>query len=648
MKIKIKKFKRLENVEFAVPATIAGGNGSGKTTMLEAISFCLTGKDLTGKVFDELYDNRVPLQEAVADVEFTDSYHNTFRRVVKPQFAINRQGEEKLKIARSTQCYKNGIESNDYAPLFDDFSKLGTNWLFEQNETDMRKFFISLLKDRMPDFDLNEKQAELKQNKKLQNSEKSAIEALNNANIQDVEVPEITASDDEYQNALLSRQSTSKSAENANAENQKRLSAHNAKLSAISTEMSQNEKYLGLAMIELKKAKEALKEAKNECFAPQELKPTENIVAEIERLNTELAEKPFFNDLQEVYDGGFCKEATSNAEKIKELAKKEFVYVESENDGKCPLSNIECPTAKEHAKEAQRVKFEAERAKEMEALRAENRVALNNFMSKCNSDFLASKNLLELAEKSLAQIDKQNADIQKKNEEISNRFETEKQKKIAELTEKVNELTQAISEFEANSEKLKAEYEVVNSTKIEFVEVADVVISDELKAKHELFEAQKKAKIEAEAINTHNQKLREQNETEKQRIRQSLMAIAEKIADLEAEISDYFANLADIVTEVFTGDYKIEVELQKYVITKDEYADCFIITADGKKFPYECNGAMQNNVKLQVLNGLQKLAGYKGLTVFDNAEANTTTPLNTLELDAVVAMATNEKSLTIK
>ena len=35
---------------------------------------------------------------------------------------------------------------------------------------------------------------------------------------------------------------------------------------------------------------------------------------------------------------------------------------------------------------------------------------------------------------------------------------------------------------------------------------------------------------------------------------------------------------------------EIGVQLQEYVITTGEYSDIFKITANGKVFPYECNG----------------------------------------------------------
>ena len=121
MKLRINKFKRHSNLTVEVPAQIVGGNGTGKSTILEAFSFCLTGKDLQGNEFKQVYDNREDLHQAVADVEFFDNYGNSFRRVVKPQYSISRAGVEELKIKRSTQCLKNGIETTDFADEFSDF-----------------------------------------------------------------------------------------------------------------------------------------------------------------------------------------------------------------------------------------------------------------------------------------------------------------------------------------------------------------------------------------------------------------------------------------------------------------------------------------------------------------------------------------------
>ena len=83
-------------------------------------------------------------------------------------------------------------------------------------------------------------------------------------------------------------------------------------------------------------------------------------------------------------------------------------------------------------------------------------------------------------------------------------------------------------------------------------------------------------------------------------------------------------------------------------MSKDEYKDCFKITANGKVYPYECNGALRNNVKMQILYNLQRLKGYTGVTIMDNCESNTTEPINSLGLNCVLAFATGDKQLIIK
>jgi recombinational DNA repair ATPase RecF len=72
MKVLIRKFKTIEGKEIQIPATIKGGNGLGKSTILEAISFVFTGVNLNGKEFQQIYDNRVDLHDAMADVSFFD------------------------------------------------------------------------------------------------------------------------------------------------------------------------------------------------------------------------------------------------------------------------------------------------------------------------------------------------------------------------------------------------------------------------------------------------------------------------------------------------------------------------------------------------------------------------------------------------
>ena len=170
-------------------------------------------------------------------------------------------------------------------------------------------------------------------------------------------------------------------------------------------------------------------------------------------------------------------------------------------------------------------------------------------------------------------------------------------------------------------------------------------ISEELKMAHQRYQVVQTAIIEANAVNQNNAKNRAKWENEISENQGKLFELNSQITDLTAQISDYFSNLKNIVATEFAGEIEIDVELLEYVISKDEYKDCFRITANGKVFPYECNGALQNNTKLQVLATLQRLKGYTGITVMDNCESNTSTPINNCGLKCVLTYATHDKEL---
>ena len=340
MEILITKFKIIENVRLKIPVTISGGNKKGKTTFLESISFCKTGKDLNGKPFESLYDNRKDLKSGIADVSIFDNYGNEYRRVVSPVFGINKVGDEVLITKYSTKCYKNSIEVKDFASDFIDFYIFGTNFIFCQNESTQREIFINSLIKFLPGFDL-------------------------------------------------------------------------------------------------KKELELLKTFK---------KSEKNIFDRIKFLN---------------------------------LMKKE----------------------------------------------------LDKFSS---DDYISVKSITD------------NFDLEIK----------QKQKELLDATEK-----------------------------------------------------------------TVNQDLK---------------------------ISNFYSTLSDKIFSEFSGDIKITVKLKEQIITTGEYSDCFKIYADENLFPSECNGALQNNVKMQILYNLQRLKCYTGITVMDNCEANTTQPINAMGLNCVLAFATNDELLTIK
>ncbi len=88
MRIKIKKFKTLENIEFSTGSEICGRNGVGKTSCLEAISWCLFGANLQGErmqineVFNQL---KKPKRDDYVSVSVEFNYH-IFERFCELEF----------------------------------------------------------------------------------------------------------------------------------------------------------------------------------------------------------------------------------------------------------------------------------------------------------------------------------------------------------------------------------------------------------------------------------------------------------------------------------------------------------------------------------------------------------------------------------
>ena len=122
-------------------------------------------------------------------------------------------------------------------------------------------------------------------------------------------------------------------------------------------------------------------------------------------------------------------------------------------------------------------------------------------------------------------------------------------------------------------------------------------VSPNLLEAHSQFEILNKQIIGQTAINENNVKIRAQISNEIKALQADLFTIGEQITVLTSEISDYFSNLNNVVKKEFAGEIEIDVELLEYVMSRDEWKDCFKITANGKVFPYECNGALQNNLK---------------------------------------------------
>lgn len=653
MEISINKLKSLENLTFSIPSQISGGNGLGKSTILESISFVLTGKNLDGKEFEQVYDNRVDIHDAIADVSYFDNYGNEWQRIVKPVFQTNRAGIEEIKIKRSTECRKNGIVVNDFSDEFQDFYKFGTDYFFNQKEDVQRSIFIDILKSKLPDYDVNSASLKLKELKKSQKIEVDLVKYLQNANknTKDVEVP-IIPSDIEKLNAeylALSSADNSEAVAEINRKNNESQSIYLKKKSELSKSISDTEIQIGKVKSSIETETELLDNVKKSVFVPKVAEDISLFNVDVDFYKIKLSESEYFETIEKYAEKYFDKNPVlvENAAKIKEILAEQFVYVPSTESGNCPISGKHCGTAEKSDEVSAKYKFDFNVNAKVLALKNQNREILEKEMLSVNREYNAIKSDLQEAERKLNRVIEENERTIKLNSAQLEMFEFDNEKKInscnLNIESKQGELEYLSKQLTKKQTELSALIEPTPEKLPESVE-----ISEELKTAHLDFEIVRESIIGANAINANNASYRKANLEEIKENQVNLLQIIEKITTLTTEISDYFSNLATIVKQEFAGDIELDVQLLEYVMSRDEYKDCFKITANGKVFPYECNGALQNNVKMQVLANLQRLKGYCGITVMDNCEANTTQPVNTCGLNCVLAYATLENELIIK
>lgn len=640
MKIKIHKFKRLENLTIDVPAEIAGANGIGKTTILEAISFCLTGKDLDGSTFAEIYDNRQTHHEAIADVSYFDDYGNEYRRKVEPVFETNRQGEEKLKVLRNTTCTKNKIDVKDFASEFDDFYKFGTGFFFNQKENEQRSIFIDLMKSLLPNFDVKEAQEKLKSLKKTQRDTVAEIKSTRAMlkKIKDEPTPEIPeelqSKENEYQNILESSSKNAELISQINSENNTTTSTFRTKKTEIENSIFAKTRECERLESDVSDFVENLEALKDKEFEPEKIENLASSHDQLNQLKISLETTPYFTTLED-----FAKEnASKNPIVLQNIERLKALRDGTHNE---ELSDV-CPACLVASKEALDKQIDLK----TNEIKAENRSLLEIDMREANNAHLAIKDEFERVEKSLYSLEARNKEIEKENEENRRKFNLNKTNSISSAEKAIGDFNKKIEILKSEIAILQGELDNLEEPKLKELPT-EMEISEELQEAHSQYVDLHETIIGANAVNANNEKIKERSENEIKENQTLIAEIDSKIVTLQSKISDYFSNLDGIVKKEFSGKIEIGVQLQEYVITRDEYKDCFKIIADGKIFPSECNGAFKNNVKLQILRGLQKLKEYNGITIFDNAEANTTDPINGEGLNLVIARATNDKELII-
>ena len=646
MKVLIRKFKRLENLTVNVPAEITGGNGIGKTSILEAISFVLTGKDQNGKEFAQVYDNRVDLHDAIADVSYFDDYGNEFRRVVEPTFTTSRSGEETLKIMRSTRCTKNGIDTNDFSGEFNDFYKFGTDYFFNQKETDQRAMFIDLMKSLLPSYDVAEAQLKLKSLKKTQRDTQSDITIERKAlkGIQDVEIKEIPAEiealENEYQNLIKSSSDNQALISEINQQNNALLSDYRKHQSDLEFKLQTTKFNLKNSQNEIERLTATLNHTTETNFNGYEETDTSSLNDMLKSANSKLNELTYFTDLNE-FAKIHAKRNPIVSENMERMKRLRYATPDNLPEGE-ELTDVcsSCGVASQKVLDNGIKNI-------IDGLKAENKQILEAEMRAVNGVYLTLKDERDRLQAQLNRIEEQNRKNVENAEKLKRAFDIKKTNQIDELKKEISIQEKNIITFEAEISDLEKQLADLQEPKMKELPT-ELSISDELLEAHTQYQNLRDEIVGAKAVNKNNEDIKAKKEIEIQKFRDLLMEVDTEIIKLQSEITDYFSNLTNVVDKEFSGKIKIGVQLQELIISKDEYKDVFKITADGKVFPHECNGALINNTKLQVLATLQRLKGYNGVTIMDNAEANTTQPIEPCGLNLVIARATSDKELIIK
>ncbi|HTO36776.1 MAG TPA: hypothetical protein VLZ72_11085, partial [Flavobacterium sp.] len=460
----------------------------------------------------------------------------------------------------------------------------------------------------------------------------------------DVEVKEmpadIEALENEYQNLIKSSSSNQSLISEINRKNNALLSDFRRKQSDLESKLQSTNFNLRNSQNEIERLKATLNHTIETNFAGYEQSDTSILSEMLEKANSKLSQIYYFTDLNDFAKLNANKNpiVSENMERMKKLR-----YATTDNlpDGE-ELTDIcsSCGVASQTVLDNGIKNI-------IDGLKAENKQILEAEMRAINGVYLTLKDERDRLQSQLNRIEEENKKIVENAEKLKRAFDIKKTNQIDELKKEIALQEKNIVTFEAEISSLEKQLSELKEPTLEELPT-ELTISDELQEAHREYQKLRDEIVGAKAVNKNNQERKALTEIEIKKMQSLLMEVDTEIIKLQEEITDYFSNLTNVVDNEFSGKIKIGVQLQELIISRDEYKDVFKITADGKVFPHECNGALINNTKLQVLATLQRLKGYNGITIMDNAEANTTQAIEPCGLNLVIARATSDKELIIK
>ncbi len=657
MKISIKKFATLKDVPFSAPVQISGANGAGKTSIMDAVAFCLTGKNSHGEQVNEMsYNSNEPAEQQFCEVSIEVGGH-TYTRRIEPIFKTNRDGETYIATKCSTSLYVDKIKQDnaDAFKQFDDYLLLSTDTFFMKDWKEQLMIIDQFLKSHLPDdfknFDLKEENQKLKSAKaELKDVQKSQKEInILLRNLINPDMPEM--SDDDIFEKIEILNKIQRLENKQNLELEKVKQAHQKELEIFD---KANQEY-HFKISELKNRKNTIE---NEIFKPVKLTPIKDltslenslieqnqIVSKLNDLKNRATNFEIFDDFKEFVK---AKKSVFCIENVKLIEKLET----SKTADTCPYTHV-------HSPECAKVVNEniAEKIKDL---------ALEN-KSVLEAEFLMYQKEFE------AIFDGQNPKDYIKN--LTSKIDAE-QKKLVEIDAQILErksenekIKQINKEIEAENEASEADFVKIKAEKLKQIEAEILAITapimpvldfqnSEIKTEIQNLknELEKFNKIEAEikdaeAIINHNEKLRLQYENDLQDLKIRFLNVQKSIAEITEAIKNYSENIKTEFSNHFPGKLEIDIEVMEYIITTGDYNQTFFFVVNGKRFDLNIkannrlNGALMNNAKIQILAGLQKLSGKNYPILIDNAEANTTQAIDNCGKDLITFTANFDEEL---
>lgn len=548
MEIKIKRFMELQDIDLATPCTVSGRNGSGKTTILRAVLWVLSGKDINGTTFSEnVYPNFIKnISDCNADVSVY-LQGREFRKETNGK-ETRKLGEQDATIVKSiaTKYYVDGqiVNSSSYAEEIQKYTKgfdfqlfANPNYLEAMTKDEKKDIFQRIF--NFEEFTTDVSTTTLKNSiantnekiKELKNQVKGFAEVVKP---EPIEFSNFDTSIEEIESQI--KTNTPKLTESEVAEN--------------------NEIYTQLDLLQ----KESFGE-----FKAIELKPLENV-------------KDLKNKLNDVYSRQF--NANEFNIKIYSLQKKIILITALKNAlnhnwcSTCSLCTVEdCPSRSVDGRSIESIQFELDMMEDKDVVILQNKVeSLIVQKENAETEFEQAKEAEKTKiEAEIAKIEAENAKIEaenasieaenaKKLEDHNSRkfsFEASKEEKIKELKNRINFAKQV------NNNDLYKELTVLRSKKN-----AQQDLIDEFNKKMGAFE---NAKMQIEIKTSEIEKLaviRAKDERE-------------FILQKEAERS-YYEELQKQINE------KLPENINIFLYTKnksnDDYTPVFDLTFDDSKY----------------------------------------------------------------